>query len=1498
MRPFYTPCLRVIFAIVLSSFGFSAFATTFTVTNLLDSGAGSLRQAIIDANAAGAGPHSIVFSASGIIPIGSPLPAITNADITIDGGNNITVDAQGGNINRDIFTLNNGANNTIIKNITLEGTGTEAIQINGNLTGVTIENVIIQSKNGGECNCVNHGIYVGGTATDMTITDVTIKDLQYGTTWGVRFLKTVTNLEIDGLVVEDNGGGDSRGIQFQGVVNNADILNTIIDMDDKNSGNDGNYGIYFNTTTTDVTINNLTVSDAEVYSLYFGGVATNPTIENSTFDNMVGGTAYPMIRFNNTVNNLDIDNITVNADLNGSTNDHQYGIYFNGAVQTASIINSDFIEADIAGIWFNGTNKDNITISGNTFTRNGSGADAQGGLIFTNTRNTTSDVGPVLVQSNTFFANNGEAIGVYPGNAVSYVIPNFTITDNTIYNTKSNYGAINVQYVDKINITDNSIYNNRGRGIELTYSGNCNYQSPNVPTIVSSTPTMSGYDVVITLPSICATGCDVEVFVTKPQYYGVGGEVYVTTLMGATSGTNTYSIACMDALCTSAPYGVWTANLKVTSKNCGTSEFSNKLAVQPNGPACVSSGIKLWLRADLGLYNQDLDVPYADGQTVGFWEEFSGGGGPSSNYRHSASYIQLSGMNFNPVVQQPRLQGSSGSVDWMTTANTTTVAVMNPGNTASGTRLFSTRYSSYDYDDNREMLVFYRTGNNIHSYRGRTLLQPGATNAFNSPGVFSAVTTASNYSMKYNGTNLGSTNYSKGTLNARTWTMGLGAAPGWCCGSGANVLFPEVITYNRELNATELQKVHTYLAVKYGVTLTQDYIASNDATWWSISGNTGYNNGIAGLARDDCSIFEQKQSKSESMDDVVTIAVGDSIASNNIENETSIPANSSAFIWGNNNLTTAFDEIFVNPYADSRMKRVWRVRNTAWTDQNITVCLEKGNSNKTLIISNSDPTFATVTHFFPLNNDGCVTVNSSNFVDGAYFTFSNQVVGPNCATTGIRLWLRGDIGFTAGANPWVDFSGYDVVNTVNGSVAAGTMNYNTAADFPGNRAYDIALNINPTVNDPITVYTVYEADALSRDLWGNDNGGWDRFQRMYEIGGNGTGPDYVGGNVTGRTIINGAVLDDGPTNGSYVYIDGKQVLQFTNANSNGGLTKLYLGDINGGGHFDGRIGEFVIYQGALDATTRNKVESYLAIKYGVTLDQSAGSGGTNYVDSDGDPYWNADGSDIYEHDIAGLGRDDCTDLYQKQSKSVNDDALVSFALGDEFMTNNNLNVNTITTDQSFFVWANNNLTISFDQNLSAPNITSTVRMARIWQVQKTSWTDQVVTLCFSGDATNTNLLISADPTFATGVEELVLDESTGCVGLNTSLIADNAYLTFAKEFKGPACVNAGIKVWLRGDQDLNESGSIVTTWLDQSGNDNTPATVGTPDYDATSMNFNPGVSLEGVSTNEYFNFGNIAYGYTQGQAFIVTAQHNIDIVSGQKQGIGGLAVIIILTWYG
>ena len=88
-----------------------------------------------------------------------------------------------------------------------------------------------------------------------------------------------------------------------------------------------------------------------------------------------------------------------------------------------------------------------------------------------------------------------------------------------------------------------------------------------------------------------------------------------------------------------------------------------------------------------------------------------------------------------------------------------------------------------------------------------------------------------------------------------------------------------------------------------------------------------------------------------------------------------------------------------------------------------------------------------------------------------------------------------------------------------------------------------------------------------------------------------------------------------------------------------------------------RVAEVITYrtrQTDTDLTqARNRIQTYLAIKYGITL----GIQGTSqdYVNSDGTVIWDQSANVGYNYDITGIGRDDVSGLNQKQSRSVNND---------------------------------------------------------------------------------------------------------------------------------------------------------------------------------------------------------------------------------------------------
>lgn len=112
----------------------------------------------------------------------------------------------------------------------------------------------------------------------------------------------------------------------------------------------------------------------------------------------------------------------------------------------------------------------------------------------------------------------------------------------------------------------------------------------------------------------------------------------------------------------------------------------------------------------------------------------------------------------------------------------------------------------------------------------------------------------------------------------------------------------EVIFFNRNLNPQELAQVHSYLGIKYGITLsnstgTGDYVAPNGAIVWDASQSPTYHNEVIGLARDDASGLFQKQSRVFGEDFIAFI---DNLQATNAANNGTLASNNAYVIIGNN----------------------------------------------------------------------------------------------------------------------------------------------------------------------------------------------------------------------------------------------------------------------------------------------------------------------------------------------------------------------------------------------------------------------------------------------------------------------------------------------------------------------------------------------------------------------------------------------------------------------
>lgn len=168
---------------------------------------------------------------------------------------------------------------------------------------------------------------------------------------------------------------------------------------------------------------------------------------------------------------------------------------------------------------------------------------------------------------------------------------------------------------------------------------------------------------------------------------------------------------------------------------------------------------------------------------------------------------------------------------------------------------------------------------------------------------------------------------------------------------------------------------------------------------------------------------------------------------------------------------------------------------------------------------------------------------------------------------------------------------------------------------------------------------------------------------------------------------------------------------------------------------NGRLSEVVVYTAPNSTLDQQKIQSYLGLKYGITLHNTTSSNVTsvsnttrlndvNYIDSAGSTIWDTSANTGFNYDIAGIGRDDESQLYQKQSKTVNSINDITIGLSTIEATNN-LNTNTC-NNKNFLVWGNNNGTLAAQPqivvNISSgitPALTSDVSfvsVGRTWKV--------------------------------------------------------------------------------------------------------------------------------------------------------------------------------------
>ncbi|RYZ51532.1 MAG: T9SS type B sorting domain-containing protein [Sphingobacteriales bacterium] len=208
------------------------------------------------------------------------------------------------------------------------------------------------------------------------------------------------------------------------------------------------------------------------------------------------------------------------------------------------------------------------------------------------------------------------------------------------------------------------------------------------------------------------------------------------------------------------------------------------------------------------------------------------------------------------------------------------------------------------------------------------------------------------------------------------------------------------------------------------------------------------------------------------------------------------------------------------------------------------------------------------------------------------------------------------------------------------------------------------------------------------------------------------------------------------------------------------------------------IAEFILYKRALTTAERNQVESYLAVKYGMTLIQT-GTYANDYTASNAAVTWNRVANGTFINNITGVGRDDAAGLNQKQSLSINNRAMVTMYHGNVpgvFPALNADNTNDFANDMSYVLFGDNQADTLVTQCSSNGRFS---KMARTWKVQVTG-TPGAVTLALKKANVPpqiTSLIIANDPGFTTGVVHVPIQDN-GTELYASYTFNNNQYYTF------------------------------------------------------------------------------------------------------------------------
>ena len=372
------------------------------------------------------------------------------------------------------------------------------------------------------------------------------------------------------------------------------------------------------------------------------------------------------------------------------------------------------------------------------------------------------------------------------------------------------------------------------------------------------------------------------------------------------------------------------------------------------------------------------------------------------------------------------------------------------------------------------------------------------------------------------------------------------------------------------------------------------------------------------------------------------------------------------------------------------------------------------------------------------------------------YTISNAQSPGGFGTTNMNLWVKADAGTSSTTNSaslsnWTDQSGSGNDGTQTGTLQPTyqtvSTNYNPGIDIVGNSApkqhfllpdatlpgggsdYTVLYVANNVTNTGFVIAAGVNvnrrANRFRVDANGGTNNSWQDSGLDLLTPAN---PVIAGKRILYSNNFNGT--GSGSRTSFLQALDAGSMTS-TSINTSTSNNKIGLRE-DGGGALIGDINEILVYTYSLSALNQAKAETYLAVKYGVTLDNVGGGTQGDYTATTGANIWDASDGSSYQNNVIGIGREDSEDLYQKQSHTYDDTTRIYL---NTLETSNTTNTGTF-NDFSYIMMGDNqglmnaNATANAEMPTGLTGCSLYSRLEREWKVTKTNVTED-----FSWDVT-------------------------------------------------------------------------------------------------------------------------------------------------------------------